>query len=161
MKTLLSLFSLLLLLTSCCSKVALLPPSVTTTKTETIIERDTVVTIQADSTFYAAYIECVNDKPVIQTGSIKTSKKRKEITRLSIPKVELKNQVLTVNCEIEAQQLFIQWKEKYIKEQTLKIQPQYIPMPFKWYEKILLWIGMFTVLFMVGFIANYLKSKIG
>lgn len=114
-----------------------------TTKTITLIEKDTVFTTKKDSSFYKAYIKCVNNKPVL-TKPKKESIDTNELTPkktpgkyLKPPNVSLKDSVLNVNCQAEAQQLFFKWKEQFIQEQTTTVKT--ITLPAKLIEKKLSW----------------------
>lgn len=56
-----------ILLVGCKTKQAVVPTNtVYSEKTITLHERDTVFEVQADSSFYQAWIECVNNKPVLR-----------------------------------------------------------------------------------------------
>lgn len=114
------------------------------TKTITELVRDTIVTVKADSSFYKAWIDCVNDKPIIVNKPI-VSTNKKAGNYLKVPKATLKNNVLRIDCEAKAQELFLKWKEKHIKEQkevvkTITLPPKLIPKPLTWWQK--LWIGL-------------------
>lgn len=118
------------------------------TKTITELVRDTIVTVKADSSFYKAWIDCVNDKPIIVNKPVINANK-KAGTYLEVPKVTLKKGVLQVDCEAKAQELFLRWKEKHIKEQKgvvkiITLPPELIPRPLTWWQK--LWIGLGKVL---------------
>lgn len=118
------------------------------TKTITELVRDTIVTVKADSSFYKAWIDCVNDKPIIVNKPVVNADK-KAGTYLKVPKVTLKKGVLQVDCEAKAQELFLRWKEKHIKEQkevvkTITLPPELIPRPLTWWQK--LWMGLGKVL---------------
>lgn len=92
--------------------------------------RDTIVEIVPDSSFYKALIDCKNGKALIREGTEKTSLGR----NLNRPKVSLENNVLQVDCESQAQKLFISWKEKYIKETEKEKQPVTINVLTFWQE---------------------------
>ncbi|PIF44917.1 hypothetical protein CLU96_1916 [Chryseobacterium sp. 52] len=151
-----------LVLVSCASRKPPEPVIIENTKTITEVVKDTIYKIEADSSFYNAYVDCVNGKPVLMTNEtqslfqekVKTEKlpKSKAGKYLEVPKVNLQNGVLTVNCETRAQELFKQWREKYISENTKEILPPvYIEKPFKWYQKALMWIGALSlVLYAIG-----------
>ena len=156
MKTLIILLSFLPLMWSCCSKVAVIPPLITTTKTERFIQKDTIIQTKPDSTYYKALIECENGKPKL-TRAIKS--KQKTNKGLKMPKVELSGNDLLISCELEAQELFFEWKERYIEESTIEIRPQYIPLPLKWWQKTLMWLGSFSSFIGIGLLVSVLIRK--
>jgi hypothetical protein len=121
------LFCLLVTTLSSCKSSSVVPPTTketTTTTNVTTVVRDTVFEVQKDSSFYRAYIECVNGKPVI-------SKKPtiKKGNYLQPPKVNLKDNILSIDCTAEAQKLFAQWKDVYTKENKSTIERVPYPVP--------------------------------
>lgn len=148
------LFSLVVV--SCASRKPPEPVIIENTKTITEVVKDTIYKIEPDSSFYNAYVECVNGKPVLISNEdqgyfqekVKTEKLLKPTAGkyLNIPKVNLQNGILTVNCETRAQEIFKQWKEKYISENKKEILPPvYIEKPLTWYQKSLMWIGAISL----------------
>lgn len=107
-------------------------------QTETV--KDTVLVVEKDSSFYSAYIECVNGKPVLKSPSEKADKakslpKSKAGKHLAIPNVKLENGILSVDCQKEAENIFFHWKEKFTKEYEKTHKPVPVPMPLtKWQE---------------------------
>lgn len=137
-----------LLLTSCKSKPI---PGETKQKyvKQEITVRDTVLVIEKDSSFYSAYIECVNGKPVLKepnqiTKTGKVLPKSKAGRSLTIPKVSLENGVLSVNCEKEAEKKFFTWKEKFIQEWNQHNIPIQVPAKLTKFQEIKLAIGSFV-----------------
>lgn len=115
-------FSLLLLLlvfglTSCGSKAPVVETKEVVREVKVTV-RDTVFVTQKDSSFYRAYIECVNGKPVIKQVIDASPGKA-----LEKPKVSIEDNVLKVDCNKEAEKLFLQWKEKYVSESTTHTKP--------------------------------------
>lgn len=115
------------------------------TKTVTEVRRDTVVKVKSDSSYYSAWIDCVNGKPIINTD--KTTE-IKAGAYMKAPSVKIKNDgQLSVNCESLEQQLKFEITERQILEERLKekiivpapkIIKEKIPLTF-WQE---LWIRM-------------------
>ena len=102
----------MLLVTSCnSSKPVVIKTKTETTKTVTETVHDTVFKIEKDSSSYKALIECINGKPKIK--DVVHSKSGKN---LKPPKVSLKGNYIQVDCEVKAQELFAQWKSKFIQE---------------------------------------------
>jgi hypothetical protein len=150
---------LVALLVGCKSSTAALPePSKETTTSikETITIRDTIFKTEKDSSYYNAYIECVNGKPVL------TKPKATPGKNLKAPKVDLTGNELKVDCIAEAQELFYQWKEKYItenKSETIRI-PYAVTTPLSWWQTTQIWCGrLFLFLFLAFLVAVYLRFK--
>lgn len=146
LKNLLSLFLFCLLVTTLvsCKSSSVVPPTTTTdstrTTTKTVIIRDTVFEIQKDSSYYRAYLECVNGKIVLKEKTVPLTTKG---DYLKSPKVNLKDNILTVDCEAEAQKLFVQWKDVYIKEhqQLIKKIPYAVPANLSWWQQTQIILG--------------------
>lgn len=160
------LFSLVLV--ACTSKQPLEPVTIEKVKTVTETIRDTVITTKADSTYYNAFIDCVNGKPVLREPeksredpiykSSQPTKTNQAVPGKSLqpPKVSLIGNQLEVSCHQKAVDLFLQWKEKYIQENTTTTKPQYIEKPLKWWQKGLMWSGgVFLVLIAVLLIVRF------
>lgn len=134
-----------------CKSAGVVPPTTietTNTVTKTEVVRDTVFKIQKDSSYYKAYLECVNGKVVFNPQAKPESKKGKH---LKPPKVNIKDNIITVDCEAEAQELFAQWKDIYIKE--LKHQIEKIPYPvpdqLSYWQKTQIALGRLLILIAV------------
>lgn len=135
--SLLFLFVLLATTLSSCKSASVVPPATTeTTNTITIKEviRDTVFQTEKDSSYYKAYLECVNGKVVLKSDTQPIVKPGKF---LQPPKVSLKDNILTIDCKAEAQKLFAQWKDTYTKEHqsTIKQIPYAVEKPLSWWQK--------------------------
>lgn len=150
---------LVALLVGCKSSASSLPPpSMEETKTKEIktIIRDTNFLTEKDSSYYKAYIECVNGKPVLKQPKSTPGK------NLNAPKVDLKDNELKVDCYAEAQELFYQWKETYTKEnqsKTIKI-PYAVPTPLTQFQVVQLWLGKILLFLLLLFIiAAFLRYK--
>ena len=159
MKQILIIFSFFLLgcllLNSCKSKPI---PGETKEKyvKQEVTVRDTVLIIEKDSSFYSAYIECVNGFPVLKEQGAITEKgnvlpRIKAGRSLNIPNVKLENGVLSVNCEKEAEKKFFVWKEKFIQEWNQHNIPVEIPTPLTTFQKVKLVIGN-VVIWLFGII---------
>jgi hypothetical protein len=145
-----SLFILGGLLLSCKSKA--FPEETKETiihKTETV--KDTILVVEKDSSYYEAYIDCVNGKPVLITdennGRYQTQSKQEKHPKsqpgkyLDVPKVNLQNGLLTVNCEKRAQDLFFTWKETFVREWQINHKPIYKDKELATFQKVKLFIG--------------------
>ena len=142
---------------SCGSRKPLQPETITDTLVVKQIIRDTVLNVQADSTYYNAWIECVNGKPVLRepkppkNGEQRT-KSQDHKKALQKPKVVLdENGKLTVECRKELEQVKAQLTDYYESRLREHIKPVEIEKPFTWYHKVLMWSGR-IFLFLIGFV---------
>lgn len=152
-KHLLSVFCFVVLATTlvACKSASVVPPTITEktiTKTVTEVVRDTVFEVQKDSSFYKAYLECVEGKVVIKENTKPVTTKGKY---LQPPKVNITDNVLQVDCEAEAQKLFFQWKEKYIQavvENMIK-HPYIVEKELSWWQITQMYLGRILIIFAV------------
>jgi len=134
---------------SCEIKKSPAPVIIENTKEITHTVKDTVYQIEADSSYYEAYIDCVNGKPVLRETpeTINNSKPGKT---LSTPKTIIAGNKLTVQCKKQAQELFKQWRETYIKEHEQKPiyvdNPIYKDKPLSWLQSAQIWLGRIFLL---------------
>lgn len=135
------------------------------TKTIKEIHRDTLIKVEADSSFYQAYIECREGKPlIINNTNTGRATKTKAGKSLKPPSVRLSgNGILNIKCEALEQELKVALREKQILEEKSKektiIPPSKaikgkIPLTF-WQE---LWIRVGKLSAIIGLI--YLGFKI-
>lgn len=127
------------------------PIILTHTKEVKVIEKDTIFKVEADSSFYKAYIDCRDGKPKIINPK---SQKGRE---MPVPEVNIdKHGNLSVRARTEAKELFKKWKETHTQENVPK--PIYVDKvvykktPFTWYHKALMWSGG-LFLFLIGAIS--------
>ncbi len=151
-KYVLFLFSMIMvaLLNSCKSSAPFQETETTSkiiTKTETI--HDTVFEIKADSSFYKAYIECINNKPVI-TGYTDHAG-----TYLEVPKVQIIHDTLKVDCEARAQELLAQYKDTHTHEtiETVRKVLVEVEKNLTLWQKFQIWCGRVFLLIIVAFAA--------
>ena len=138
-----------------CKSTSVLPTAKTeVNKTITVKEvlRDTVFTVQRDSSFYKAYLECRNNEVIYSQKSKVESQKGKY---LQVPKVTIKNGVLEVDCYAEAQKLLAQWKDTYKTEntQSTKTIPVLVERQLTWWQTTQIWCGrllLLLILLIVG-----------
>lgn len=144
-------------LVSCGSRKPLPPETITDTRFVKQVIRDTVLKVQADSTYYNAWIECVNGKPVLREpkpakSQEQSNQKQKPEKALQKPNVILdENGKLTVECRKEVEQVKAQLTSYYESRLKERTQPVEIEKPFAWYHKILMWAGG-IFLFLIGFV---------
>lgn len=124
------------------------------TKEKIIIQketvRDTLLIIEKDSSFYSAYIECVNGKPVLKEPTTASEKgkmlpKNKPGKHLAVPNVKLENGILSVNCQKEAEEKFFTWKEKFIQEWNTHNKPIPVPVHLTRFQEIKMAIGTLVI----------------
>ena len=129
---------LLVTLPSCSSKKGIIQKEITK---DSIIEtlHDTVFSVEKDSSYYKALLECQNGKVVIKaiTG---TSSGRK----LKPPKVVIQDNMLQVDCEVEAEKLFAFWKSTFIRNYKGVTEPV-ITNELTWFQKTQIYIGRTAV----------------
>lgn len=126
------LIVLTMLLVSCGStKPVMVTNETTTTKTVTERVHDTVFKIEKDSSYYEAYLECIEGKVVV-----------KEVTKsepgrnLKSPKVRIDNNKLQVDCEAQAYEKYLTWVSKYVEEHKDKtIQVPIVTNELTWWQQ--------------------------
>ena len=131
-------------LVSCKSTSVVPPTTMETVKTITVKEviRDTVFETKKDSSFYKAYLECVNGKVTLIRPSVKKG------NYLKPPSVTIKDNILQVDCRAEAQKLFAQWKDNYTIENksTIKKIPYPVEKQLSWWQTSQIWLGRLLLL---------------
>lgn len=130
-----------------CKSAAPLPPETKTEIKETTITetiKDTVFLTEKDSSFYKAYIECVNGKPQLKEAEQTPGRK------LKAPDVKLNGNELSVDCIAEAEKLFAQWKEVHKADKVFtEVRTPYpvvIEKPFTQFQVVQLWCGKIFLL---------------
>jgi hypothetical protein len=134
-----SIFSIsLLALPSCSSKKGIVQKEITK---DSIVEtlHDTVFSVEKDSSYYKALLECQNGKIVIKAVTGTTSGRK-----LKPPKVVVQDNVLKVDCEAEAEELFAFWKSTFIRNYKGVTVPV-ITNELTWFQKTQIYIGRVTV----------------
>lgn len=152
----LAAFCLLLIIGSCGTKrKATEPITISETKEVRIVERDTVVLTKADSVQTIVQIDCT-DK---ETPKIKTvSQTPGRILRPT--KLTLNGNQLTIDCKAEAEKIALKLYDNYVKEHKKEVVLKEVEKPFKWYHKALMWVGVFTLVFItIGALLTYFKPK--
>lgn len=158
MKKYLSIFCCLFVLTilvSCGSS----RPTVVQNETTKIIKEtvhDTIFKIEKDSSSLVALLECQNGKVVIK-NIVQSEPGR----TLKSPKVRLSDNVLKVDCEQRAQELFAQWKDTYISQDTVTQLPPVITNELTDWQKLQIkFFRIYLVLTILTAVWIYAKSKI-
>ncbi|WP_187477849.1 hypothetical protein [Amniculibacterium sp. G2-70] len=127
---------------------------VTITKTVKEVLRDTIVKVQADSSFYEAFLECRNGKPfLLQNSNFGNKIESSKITagkNLQPPTVLLTDVgKLKISCQYLANQLKVTLREKQIledklREKTVTPPPEIIEKQLGWWQK--LWLNLGKIL---------------
>jgi hypothetical protein len=134
-----SFLLLLLFMTSCKSNKVVIQKEITS---DAIVEtlHDTVFTVEKDSSFYNALLECQNGKVAIKAVT-STGSGRK----LQTPKVSIQDNQLKIDCKAEAELLFAFWKSQYVKNYK-ETQKPVIVNELTWFEKTQIYIGRIAIL---------------
>lgn len=143
-----SFLLLALLVSSCKTQPIVVEKTIETT--HTIVERDTVFTIEPDTVTFQALLECRKGKVVVTSSkNIATGKKLKQ-------NVSIKDNVLTIDCIKEVQELKAQLREKNTQK-TIK-EPVVVEVPAKisswqWFQ---IWCGRILLLGLLIVLIGYL-----
>lgn len=156
MKRILLVLCVPLLLTSCKSRQAIVSPSSVITNTiEKVVTktlRDTTFLIESDSSFYNAWIECQNGKPVLHNPTAQRGK-----NNLQPPKVTLSDKgQLDVGCVTDSLVFKARLEElvtaiSNIKTTTIKI-PVEVVKPLTFIQKLLINLGKVFGVILIGLI---------
>ena len=153
------LFVLVGTLVGCKTTNALPPTKTEISKTITVKEivRDTVFTVQKDSSYFKAWLECKNGQVLLKPNN--------KITRgkyLQPPKIIIKDNVLEVDCKAEAQKLFAQWKDVYKTEnnQTIITNTIEVERQLTFLQTAQIWLGRILLLLILALVTmSILKNK--
>ncbi|MDN3671504.1 hypothetical protein QWY99_22135 [Flavobacterium branchiarum] len=163
LKFCLSIFCFVVLATTlvACKSSSVVPPTTietTTTVTTKEVVRDTTFKIPQDNSYYKAYLECVNGKVVMNKDVKPVSTPGKH---LEPPKVNLQDNILTVDCKAEAIKLFAQWKDVYTKEhqQIIKKIPYPVERELSWWQLTQIYCGRLFLTLLALFIIVVVLQK--
>ena len=147
----LSTLAVIILIALClqsCSRRAL-PTSSSTTAifdSEVTVEtlRDTVVTVKADSALIRALIECDS----LGQAHIRQLVEYRAGERLRPPKIDIKDNVLTAAAQVDSMAIYLQLKDRLQVREHNKSEIKVIHQTVEtnrltWWQKWLLWIGVF------------------
>lgn len=139
----------LLLLVGC--KSTNLPPDTNNTNTTTTITEvvhDTIFRVEKDSSYYQALLECQGNKVVIKKPPV-----IRHSRSILPPKVSItENNVLEVDCETKAQELFAEWKSKHTtkEKQTTITRHIRVPRELNFFQKSQIWLGRIFLMVLLG-----------
>ncbi|WP_162799907.1 hypothetical protein [Pedobacter jeongneungensis] len=133
---------------------------VSKTKTVTRIQRDTIIKTDPDSSFYKAWIDCINGKPVLKPSS----EIKKAGNYLHVPNVKIEGNELNVDCYAVAQNLFKTWQQQYIEERetaTIIRPPIEVEKPLTWWQNLQIYLGRAALLLSVVYLVyRLIKQKL-
>ena len=138
------IFISLVMVASCASRKPQEPVIITKTKETVKTVRDTIYKVDADSSFYTAFIDCVNGQPTLRETT-ETKAASKSGKALKVPSTTLVGNKLNCNCESQVQELHKQWEETHSKEHEQT--PIYINVPVEvekpltFWQKTQIWFG--------------------
>lgn len=171
MKTYIKWFGLfgMALALSCCKSAGPATPATPTFPIETAtktdvkseikeVEKDTAVKTVPDSTFYKAWIECRDGKPVLKQPKSKPGRK------MMAPEVNLdENGQLQIKVKSMAEELFVKWKEKHIKETATTTLTEKttvtVERQFTGWEITQIYLGRIFLVLILGMIVGYLIHR--
>ncbi|PJJ08652.1 hypothetical protein CLU83_1938 [Flavobacterium sp. 1] len=148
------LFFSVLVLVSCSSPKPVLSEEKAKTITITETLHDTIFKIEKDSSSYRALLECQNGKVILKNVT-----QAEPGRSLKSPKVRLDNNKLSVDCELNKQELYAFWKSKQVKEvefKTIRITEYTNVLTF--WQKVQIWLGRIFLIILVYY-AIKLVSK--
>ena len=132
---------------SCCPK--LYPHKTENTEraitvTETV--RDTVIQVQPDSSIVQALIKC-DSTGRARLEEIRTLKESARVQQT----LALEDNKLTAKAVVDSMGIYLTYKERHKVEQEIQVVETVIEKEvnvLKWWQKALIWIGMFSMTFL-------------
>ena len=125
------------------------------TRTETIIEKDTVFCIRADTSQYIGNLTLKDDK--IHLEEVKHTKGKE--TPLQKPHVKLQNNQLLVDCYLDEQKLYAKWKEKHSTNQKTIIKEVAVAKPLAFWQKLLMYTGGISLVIIASWLVKQFYIK--
>ena len=125
------------------------------TRTETIIQKDTVFRIRADTSQYIGNLTLKDEKIYLEEIKHTTGKK----TPLQKPRVQLQNNELLVDCYLDEQKLYAKWKEKHSASQKTIIKEVAVAKPLAFWQKLLMYTGGISLVIIAGWLVNRLYLR--
>lgn len=161
LKATLNLLMLILvigMLSSCKSSIPLASTNTTKTVTVTEIVHDTIIKVIEDKSSYKALLKCIEGKVVI----VPETKTETPGENLTAPKVNIKDNEITVDCVALAHDMFLKWTEHY-KQEVIETETK-IPYPVErdltFFQKLFIWSGkIFLLLLLILAVGWILKIK--
>jgi hypothetical protein len=149
------LFFLVLVLVSCSSPKPVLSENKTHTVTIKETLHDTVFTIEKDSSYYRALLECQNGKVVFKNVT-----QAEPGRSLKSPKVRLDNNKLLVDCELKKQELYAFWKSQQVKDVQIKnIRTTKYINYLTFFQKVQIWLGRIFLLILLYYCIKFISKN--
>lgn len=120
------------------------------TRTETIIQKDTVFRIQADTSQYIGNLTLKDEKIYLEEVKHTAGKE----TPLQKPRVQLQNNQLLVDCYLDEQKLYAKWKEKHSTNQKTIIKEVAVAKPLPFWQKLLMYTGGISLAIIAGWLVK-------
>lgn len=127
------------------------------TRTETIIQKDTVFRIRADTSQYIGNLTVKDAK--IYLEEIKHTHTAGKKTPLQKPHVKLQNNQLLVDCYLDEQKLYAKWKEKHSTNQKIIIKEVEVVKPLAFWQNLLMYTGGISLVIIVGWLIKQFYIK--
>ncbi|GEP52375.1 hypothetical protein FNO01nite_30470 [Flavobacterium noncentrifugens] len=148
-----------LLCTSCKSSSVPIQETTETTNLLKITEKehDSLFKIPADQSQYSATVKIVDGKPVLVEPKVIKSQNGS----LNPPKVNLKDNQLTCDCDLKEQELHAKWKSENRQESitVVKKVPVLVPRDLSFWQELQIWAGRILFFLLILFIiGRYIKS---
>lgn len=125
------------------------------TRTETIIQKDTVFRIRADTSQYIGNLMVKDAKIYLEEIKHTTGKE----TPLQKPHVQLQNNQLLVDCYLDEQKLYAKWKEKHSTNQKTIIEKVAVEKPLAFWQKLLMYTGGISLVIIAGWLVKQFYIK--
>lgn len=143
------------LLVGCKTKQIVQPTQTITNTIEKVVtktERDTTFIVESDSSFYHAWIECVNNKPVLRNPTVQSGK-----NNLQAPKVSLDDRgQLDVECATENLELKARISELVTELNNTTSVTDYIPVEVEkkltFFQNLFIKLGKVFGIILLGFV---------
>lgn len=149
---------ILISLSSCAAKRPLPPKTIETVRTVTEVVHDTIFVVPAETSTATFEVNCPDQqKPTIKPTGTKPAK------NLKPPTADLSGNILTVDCQTLAQDMFFRWKEQFISEQITEKIPAQVPFDPNWFQTLFMWVGKIVIglaIIAVGLRLSPLKMKV-
>lgn len=141
---------------ACGGSKKILKPTQSTDRiiTEKEIIKDTIFYTKPDASTLQALIDCQNGKAVIK----EVIKSESGDFILQPPKIQFKDNILTVDCEAKAQKLLATWKEKHKQETVTVTKTEYkeIQKKLTKWQTLSLWVGQIIITLFISACLVYL-----
>lgn len=124
------------------------------TRTETIIQKDTIFSIRADTSQYIGNLTLKDEK--IYLEEIKHTVGNE--TPLQKPRVKLQNNQLLVDCYLDEQKLYAKWKEKHSASQKTIIKEVAVAKPLTFWQKLLMYCGVAFIAILLFWLLQIIKT---